>query len=51
MNEFLLALVIGVADPRELAGPIEVMKPSATSAASSAALKLAMSALIASWPI
>ena len=34
-----------------LPGATEVMKPSSTPAAASAALKLAMSALIASWPV
>jgi hypothetical protein len=32
-------------------GAIEVMKPSSMPAAASAALKLAMSAAIAAWPV
>ena len=51
-DELLVALVVvGCRCARQLAGPIEVMKPSLTPLAASAALKLAMSAAIASWPV
>ena len=42
---------MAIADARGLAGPIEVMNPSLTPLAASAALKFVMSAVMASLPV